>query len=169
MKSGKCLQVGLTSFLIFTFICSPLVTCTSRFNTALAAAEQSIEPEGPPNGHEVNDPYERLNRKVFEFNDRVYFRILKPVGSGYAAVLPYDVRIAIKSGFHNLVFPARFVNSVLQGKPDKAGIETVRFVINSAMGLAACSMPPRLSSDSPVTIRISGRRLAFGAREQVLS
>ena len=48
MRSGKCLQVGLTSFLIFTFLCSPFVTCTSRFNTALGAAEQTIEPEGPP-------------------------------------------------------------------------------------------------------------------------
>jgi phospholipid-binding lipoprotein MlaA len=114
------------------------VTCTSRFNTALAAAEQTIEPEAPPNGHEVevNDPYEGFNRKVFEFNDRAYFYVLKPAASVYAAGLPRDVRTAIKTGFHNLVFPARFVNSVLQGKPDKAGIETVRFVINSAMGLA---------------------------------
>jgi phospholipid-binding lipoprotein MlaA len=135
MKSGKCLQVGLTSFLIFTFICSPLVTCTSRFNTALAAAEQSIEPEGPSNGHEVNDPYEGFNRKVYEFNDRVYVFILKPVASGYAAVVPRELRIAIKTGFHNLDFPSRFVNSMLQGKPDMAGVETVRFVINSVMGI----------------------------------
>ena len=136
MRSGKYVQVGLTSFLIFTFLCSPLVNCTSRFNTALAAAEQSVEPEGPSNGREVNDPYEGFNRKVFEFNDRVYFYVLKPVATGYAAILPSDVRNAIKTGFHNLVFPSRFVNSVLQGKPDMAGIETVRFVINSTMGLA---------------------------------
>ncbi|MGA2223701.1 MAG: VacJ family lipoprotein [Syntrophobacteraceae bacterium] len=134
MRSGKCLQVGLISFLIFTFLCSPLVTCTSRFNTALAAAEQTIEPEGP-NGHAVNDPYEGLNRKVFEFNDRVYFYGLKPVATVYAAILPPDLRTGIKNGFHNLVFPCRFINSVLQGKPDKAWIETVRFVINSTIGL----------------------------------
>ena len=82
MRSGKYVQVGLTSFLIFTFLCSPLVTCTSRFNTALAAAEQSVEPEGPSNGREVNDPYEGFNRKVFEFNDRVYFYVLKPAATG---------------------------------------------------------------------------------------
>ena len=136
MRSGKCLQVGLTSFLIFTLLSSPFVTCTSRFNTAFGAAEQTIEPEGLPNGHEVNDPYERLNRKVFEFNDRVYFYGLKPAATVYAAALPLDLRKGIKNGFHNLVFPSRFVNSVLQGKADKAGIETVRFVINSTIGLA---------------------------------
>jgi phospholipid-binding lipoprotein MlaA len=136
MKSRKCLQVGLTSFLIFTFLCSPLVTCTSRFNTALAAAEQSIEPEAPPNSHEVNDPYEGFNRKVFDFNDHVYFYVLKPAASVYAAAFPSDFRKGIKTGFHNLVFPARFVNSMLQGKPDMAGIETVRFVINSSLGFA---------------------------------
>lgn len=138
MKSCKYLQVGLTSFLIFTFLCSPLVVCTSRFNTALAAAEQTIEPEAPPNGHEVevNDPYEGFNRKVFEFNDRLYFYVLKPAATVYAAGLPSDFRKGIKTGFHNLVFPSRFVNSMLQGKPDMAGIETVRFVINSTLGFA---------------------------------
>ena len=136
MRSGKYLQVGLTSFLIFIFFCSPFVICNAGLSLALGAVEQTIEPEAPANGHSADDPYEQFNRKVFEFNDHVYFYVLKPVDTVYSACLPQDFRTGIRNGFHNLVFPSRFVNSMLQGKPDKAVTETLRFVINSTMGLA---------------------------------
>jgi phospholipid-binding lipoprotein MlaA len=84
----------------------------------------------------VNDPYEHFNRGVFDFNDSLYFNVLKPVARGYSALLPADIREAIRNGFHNLVFPSRFINFVLQGKGDKAANEAIRFVINSTMGMA---------------------------------
>ncbi|MGA2403694.1 MAG: VacJ family lipoprotein [Syntrophobacteraceae bacterium] len=136
MRSGRRLQVVLTSFLIFTFLCSPLVICTSGFNVVLAASEQTAEPEGAPNGQKVDDPYEHFNRQMFEFNDSLYFHVLKPAAQVYSAVLPAEPRAAINNGFHNLVSPARFVNFLLQVKPDKAGNEALRFVINSTMGIA---------------------------------
>ncbi len=135
MRSGKCLQVGLTSILIFTLLCSPFVTCTAGLNIALAAEEQKIGQEGPTEGPNVNDPYERFNRKVFEFNDRLYLYVLKPINTVYSACLPLTVRNWINNAFHNLVFPSRFINSVLQGKVDKAGSETARFIINSTIGI----------------------------------
>jgi phospholipid-binding lipoprotein MlaA len=135
MRSGGYFKVALISSFIFALLCSPIVIGTPGLGVALAAVEQPPGPESPSNGQSVNDPYESSNRKVFDFNDSVYFHVLKPVAVFYAYCLPLDFRTGLKNGFHNLVFPARVVNCLLQGKVDKAGIEIVRFVINSTTGL----------------------------------
>ncbi len=131
---GRYLEVGLISFLIFTFLNSPIVAGKSGFNTALAAGEQTVEQEEVQKN--VNDPYENLNRRVFDFNDDLYFYVLKPAAVVYSAFLPTDFRGSIRNGFHNLVFPSRFINFVLQGKGEYAANEAARFVINSTLGFA---------------------------------
>jgi phospholipid-binding lipoprotein MlaA len=108
----------------------------SGFDMALAATQQTAGPEGDQNEQKVNDPYEHSNRRVFDFNDRLYFEVLKPIARVYSASLPADVREALRNGFHNMVFPSRFVNFVFQAKGDKAVNEATRFVINSTMGMA---------------------------------
>ncbi len=132
---GRYLKVGLISFLMFTYLNSPIVTGQSGLSMALAATEQAVAPQGDQIEQKVNDPYEHFNRRVFDFNDRFYFHVLKPVARGYSACLPAALREAIRNGFHNLVFPSRFVNFVLQGKGDRATNEVVRFIINSTLGL----------------------------------
>ncbi|SPJ14142.1 VacJ family lipoprotein [Syntrophobacter sp. SbD2] len=134
---GNYFEVGLISFLIFAFLSSPFMTSESGFNTALAAAQQTAGPaEGDQNERAVNDPYEHFNRQIFGFNDSLYFGVVKPVAQGYSALMPADLREAIRNGFHNLLFPSRFVNFILQAKWDKPGNETLRFIINSSMGMA---------------------------------
>ncbi len=132
---GWYLDVGLISFLMFTFLNSPVMTGQSGFNMALAATEQTVALQGDRNEQKVNDPYEHFNRRVFDFNDRIYFHVLKPSARVYSAFFPAQIRAAIRNGFHNMVFPSRFVNFVLQGKGDKARNELIRFVINSSLGL----------------------------------
>ncbi len=46
MRSGRRFQVGLTSLLIFTFLSSPLVNCTSGPNVAFAVSDETAGPEG---------------------------------------------------------------------------------------------------------------------------
>jgi phospholipid-binding lipoprotein MlaA len=116
-------------------LCSPVTTGTQGFNFAIAAEEQQPEPEAAPNVQKVCDPYERFNRKIFAFNDCVYFHVLKPVALAYSTCLPSALRTAVDNGFRNIVFPSRFINCALQGKWDKVLTETVRFVINSTMGI----------------------------------
>jgi phospholipid-binding lipoprotein MlaA len=72
----------------------------------------------------------------FHFNDKLYFWFLKPVASGYKAVVPEPARISVKNFFSNLSFPVRFVNCLFQGKFEGAGYEVGRFLTNSTMGLA---------------------------------
>lgn len=133
---GWHLGVGLISFLIFTFLSSSVLTGESGFNLALAATEQASGSEAASTFQKVDDPHEQFNRKVFEFNDNLYFFVMKPAAQLYSAYFPPFFREEVRNGFHNLVFPSRFINFLLQGKGSKAMNELIRFVINSTLGVA---------------------------------
>jgi phospholipid-binding lipoprotein MlaA len=83
----------------------------------------------------IADPLEPLNRAFFHFNDKFYFWLLKPVASGYGAVVPEDARVGVRNFFSNLVTPIRFVNCLLQANFKGAGNETIRFFFNTLFGL----------------------------------
>lgn len=82
----------------------------------------------------VADPLEPFNREMYIFNDVLYFLVLKPTARGYKAVVPWEFRTGIKNVFHNIRFPVRFVNSILQQKWGKAGDEFAQFFLNSTVG-----------------------------------
>ncbi|MBW1805993.1 MAG: VacJ family lipoprotein [Deltaproteobacteria bacterium] len=84
----------------------------------------------------ISDPLEPLNRVFFHFNDKLYFWFLKPVASGYRAVVPGPIRVCVSNFFDNLAFPVRFVSCLLQGKFQAAGDEFGCFIVNSTVGLA---------------------------------
>jgi phospholipid-binding lipoprotein MlaA len=82
----------------------------------------------------IADPLEPFNRAMFHFNDKLYFWLLKPTARGYNWVFPEDFRVAVRNFFTNLLFPVRFVNSILQGNWRGASIELSRFFVNSTLG-----------------------------------
>jgi phospholipid-binding lipoprotein MlaA len=84
----------------------------------------------------IADPIEPVNRAFFHFNDKLYFWVLKPVATGYKAVIPEDGRLGVRNFFSNLTTPIRLVNCLLQAKFKGAGNETVRFLVNTTLGLA---------------------------------
>jgi phospholipid-binding lipoprotein MlaA len=84
----------------------------------------------------IPDPLEPWNRLVFTFNDRLYFWVMKPAAKGYNAVVPEVARTSVSNFFKNLITPVWFVNALLQGKIQSAGIELARFGINTTYGLA---------------------------------
>lgn len=83
----------------------------------------------------VADPVYVFNRAMYRFNDFLYFKAVKPVARGYAAAVPTPVRKGIRNFFHNLLFPVRFVNNILQGRLDRAGDEVGIFLANSTAGV----------------------------------
>jgi phospholipid-binding lipoprotein MlaA len=89
----------------------------------------------------VADPLEGFNRAVFSVNDFLYSYLLKPVSYVYANLVVEDVRTGISNVFHNIHFPIRFVNCLLQGKMKKMGVETGRFLLNSTFGLGGLFDP----------------------------
>lgn len=99
-----------------------------------AASEEEEEPAGPSE-EVIPDPLEPMNRAFFEFNDKLYFWVLKPVATGYKTVVPEEARVCVRNFFHNLAFPVRAVNNLLQGKFFGAFEETCGFLANSTVGL----------------------------------
>jgi phospholipid-binding lipoprotein MlaA len=82
-----------------------------------------------------NDPWEKTNRDVFDFDIRVDHAVARPLAKGYRAVLPEPVRDGIHNAITNLNSPVVLANDVLQGDGDKAVNTAGRIVINSTVGL----------------------------------
>jgi phospholipid-binding lipoprotein MlaA len=82
----------------------------------------------------IPDPLEPVNRAFFQFNDKLYFWVLKPVSTAYEVVFPEVARICIRNFFSNLYMPIRAANCLLQGKFEGLGKELARFVVNSTAG-----------------------------------
>ncbi|HEX6014530.1 MAG TPA: VacJ family lipoprotein [Geminicoccaceae bacterium] len=84
---------------------------------------------------EVEDPFEPVNRAVFGFNLFADEWVLEPVARGYRAVTPVPVRRSVANFLSNLRSPVIFVNDLLQGERDRAGVTLGRFMINSTLGV----------------------------------
>ena len=109
---------------------------------------------------EINDPLYRLNREFFYFNDAMYVAILRPLGIGYRTVIPEEIRLSVKNFFHNLRFPIRFVNCLLQGKGTKAMEEFATFFLNSTVGFAGIQTPASYYENLPPSPEDLGQTLA---------
>jgi len=90
---------------------------------------------GPPSDEEDNDPWERFNEKVFEFNRQTDRFVLKPVAKVYSLIVPEPFQLMIANGFDNISFVPRMINSLLQLKVGGASRELSRFLINSTLGI----------------------------------
>jgi phospholipid-binding lipoprotein MlaA len=99
------------------------------------------ETESPRSETRVSDPLERMNRAFYKFNDKLYFWVVKPSAKAYGKVAPAEFRVSIRNAFHNLSFPVRGANNLLQGKFKRTGIETARFLINSSVGIGGLFDP----------------------------
>lgn len=81
------------------------------------------------------DPFEPVNRVMFEINDVGDRYLLKPVAKGYKAVLPSFVRQGVSNFSRNLTSPGSSINHFLQGKPRDGFGELTRFLFNSTIGI----------------------------------
>ncbi|MFC4700086.1 VacJ family lipoprotein [Glaciecola siphonariae] len=84
----------------------------------------------------IADPFEGVNRVVWDFNRDVLDRfILKPITQGYVYVTPQPIRTGLLNAAENIGEPATAINSLLQGKPSDSFASASRFVINSTVGI----------------------------------
>ncbi|HWX90039.1 MAG TPA: VacJ family lipoprotein [Rhizomicrobium sp.] len=82
-----------------------------------------------------NDPWEKTNRDIFDFDVRLDHAVARPIAKGYRAAVPEPVRDGIHNALTNLNSPVVLANDVLQGDGDKAVNTAGRIVINSTVGL----------------------------------
>jgi phospholipid-binding lipoprotein MlaA len=90
----------------------------------------------PPAKKDPRDPWERMNRTTYKFNDKVDKAVLRPIARGYQKVTPQFARTGISNFFDNLNYPLVIVNDLLQAKFKPFVRDTGRLVMNSTLGLA---------------------------------
>lgn len=118
----------------------------------------SAEPKETP------DPFENVNRKVFENNQKFNHAVLYPVAKAYREDVPEDVRDRIEAFSGNLSEPMVFANNLLQLRFEAAATTLSRFVTNSTVGLgglfdvAATVGQKRQSGDFGQTLYVWGAR-----------
>jgi phospholipid-binding lipoprotein MlaA len=103
-----------------------LALCLSLFGCA-------AQPNAKRDPH---DPFERVNRATFHFNEVADRTVAKPVARLYRKVTPRVVRTGVSNFLDNLSYPVTIVNDVLQAKFTAAGRDTARLLINSTVGIA---------------------------------
>jgi phospholipid-binding lipoprotein MlaA len=81
------------------------------------------------------DPFEGLNRGVYQFNETFDEYLARPVATGYRKVLHEEIRARIANFFSNLADPFIGVNNFLQGKFEEGVNDWARFTFNSTIGL----------------------------------
>lgn len=86
-------------------------------------------------GSARQDPWERMNRHVFAFNEVVDEAVAQPVASTYKALVPLVVRVAVGNVFGNLGDAWSTVNLFLQAKPEQGLNMGLRTAVNSVLGL----------------------------------
>lgn len=81
------------------------------------------------------DPIEGFNRAMFAFNEGLDAAIIKPVATGYDAVLPAPVQTGVTNFFGNIADFFIGINNLLQGKVGDGVGDFGRVAINSTIGL----------------------------------
>ena len=98
---------------------------TSLAGTTVAAVLLAGCAQVPPNaGENPSDPYERVNRNIYAFNDSIDRALFRPVAETYVEWTPEWVRTRVSNVVDNLGDPGNAVNNTLQGKVDR-GIESL--------------------------------------------
>ncbi|WP_374429619.1 MlaA family lipoprotein [Ideonella dechloratans] len=115
---------------------TPPAAAASATAAASAPEDEVDEPAVNP-----RDPYESLNRKVFEFNDKLDANVLKPVAETYQKVVPSMVRSGVSNVLGNLGDVWSAVNQLLQGKVGNAGEMTFRVLTNTVFGIGGLMDP----------------------------
>ena len=89
---------------------------------------------------EVKDCFETVNRGVFAFNQAIDGLIFEPLAKGYL-YLPSPIRTGTSNFVGNLSTLLTIPNNVLQGDFGIAGKNTLRFVVNSTVGIVGLFDP----------------------------
>ena len=104
-----------------------------RFRRALCAA--LLASAGAAQAQSSNDPFEGWNRVIFNFNEGLDAAVMKPLATGYKAVLPDPVRSGVGNVLNNFYDVWSSFNQLLQGKPVAAAQMGMRVATNTFFGI----------------------------------
>ena len=114
---------------IFKVLILSLFIATS----SMAGSDGQNELSKNTNG-EVKDCFETVNRGIFAFNQALDGLIFEPLAKGYLH-LPSPIRTGTSNFVGNISTLLTIPNNVLQGDLGLAGKNSLRFIVNSTVGI----------------------------------
>ncbi|WP_156790748.1 MlaA family lipoprotein [Rhodobacter ferrooxidans] len=109
----------------------------------------------PPPSATIWDPNEAANRQVHAFNLAADKALVAPFANAYGKGLPEPLRRGVTNFASNLDLPGEVANGLLQVRPDRAVENTLRFVLNTTVGIGGLF-------DPATAIGLPGKRTDFG-------
>jgi len=94
-----------------------------------------------PGKRDPRDPFERMNRVTYRFNDRLDKAIARPIARTYVKITPRFLQTGVSNFVDNLTYPTTIVNDLLQGKIVQTCADTGRLVLNSTVGIGGLLDP----------------------------
>ncbi|MEM9158509.1 MAG: VacJ family lipoprotein [Verrucomicrobiota bacterium] len=91
----------------------------------------------------IVDPLRPINKAIFNFNDFVYLKALKPVSKGYQAIMPDQAEKSVGNFFNNLKYPSRLVGNLMLVKLKQATQETGKFLVDTTIGIGGLLKPSK--------------------------
>ncbi len=86
-------------------------------------------------GMDISDPWEPMNRKMFDLNMALYDHVFEPLSRGYERVTPQPVRAGIAHFFANAEMPYVALNDFLQLRVHQGLSDVGRFLCNTIFGV----------------------------------
>lgn len=127
------MQKLLRNLLIFAIFIAPISTFANTSFSPLG--DEEFETYEDEHSVKIHDPLEKLNRRIYVFNDYFDRYFLEHVAVFYRKKIPKDARNSIRNFLTNLSLPISAVNSLLQGKVDNGLATFSNFLINSTVGI----------------------------------
>jgi phospholipid-binding lipoprotein MlaA len=113
---------------------SPLaITLVLLAATTLLGGCATTQADGTPRERNP-DPFEKVNRGVFRFNDTLDRYALRPAATIYRDYTPKIVQTGVGNFFDNLSGPTTILHQFLQGKFKQGTQDTGRFLLNTTLG-----------------------------------
>lgn len=104
---------------------------------------------------DARDPWESMNRSIYQFNDALDNLAIKPAAKVYTAVLPGPVRTGVHNFLGNLGDVWSMANSALQLKGQATAGTFMRITVNTFFGLGGVL-------DVATEMRLEKRKEDFG-------
>ena len=158
MKRALCLML-LTAFL-FLAGCG---TAPVRKEPEIPAKRPVSEYVKPDVTYSIDayDPWEPMNRRIYNFNAIFDNYVFLPVVQAYEFVLPVFVQTGITNFFKNLTEVTNLTNALLQFKIEKAVNTFGRICINTTVGLGGLIDVATLNDGIPREEEDFGQTLGF--------
>jgi phospholipid-binding lipoprotein MlaA len=103
--------------------------------TGCATKPPASDPDALADYEQTNDPLEPTNRVFYAVNNGIDTVILRPAALAYRYVVPGKVREGVHNVLANIGSPVQLANDILEAKPRRAGDTTMRFLINTTVGV----------------------------------